>query len=296
MNLSQAASAVAGRVEHVRSLSLTRSAKFCQTAPSAQTALDAVPDRWVSRFPPPLADLAAGSAQLFDDARMTWAFERLGGLEGLRVLDLGPLEGAHSYMAQAAGAEQVIGVEANANCFLKCLVTKEILGLDRCSFLCGDVTEYLATVDEKFDVCFACGLLYHMVDPVRLLDLISRRATRIVIWTHVYDPAVLAHRHVAKRLGPQKPAQYGSFRYHVHRHAYGLDKRLVGYCGGTLPHSNWLPREDLLAAVAYFGWQDIEISFEDLSNVNGPALALVARRDEPLSGPPATIAPADAAA
>ena len=273
---------------------MTRSARFCRTAPSAQTALDAVPDGWVSRFPPPFEGLAGGTAQLFDDARMTWAFERLGGLAGLKVLDLGSLEGAHSYMAQSAGAKHVIGVEANTNAFLKCLVVKEVLGLDRCSFLCGDALEYLATVDEQFDVCFACGLLYHMVEPIRLLDLISRRATRVVIWTHVYHPEALAHRHLAKRLGPAQPAQYGEFRYHVHRHGYGLDKRLVGYCGGTLAYSNWLPRDDLLRALAHFGWQDIEIGFEDLSNLNGPALAVTARRDEPLRTSPGTGMPASA--
>jgi hypothetical protein len=134
-----------------RSLSLSRRQVFVTTAPSAQTAVEAVPDAWASRLPGPLRDVRAGEAELFEDSRIHWAFERLGGIAGPTVLDLGPLEGGYSYMAQQVGAAKVIGIEANSYAFLKCLVTKELLGLDRCSFLCGEVTAYLRTHDEPVD-------------------------------------------------------------------------------------------------------------------------------------------------
>ena len=59
-------------------------------------------------------------------------------------------------MLEAAGAT-VIGVEANKDAFLKCLVVKELLQLQRCSFLCGDAIEYLQETADKFDVCVASG-------------------------------------------------------------------------------------------------------------------------------------------
>lgn len=93
--------------------SLARRENFVATAPSAQTAIDAVPDSWASKFPPPLNEVVAGSAELFDDPRVRWAFEQLGGIEGASVVDLGSLEGAHSYMAEQARASRVVGVEAN---------------------------------------------------------------------------------------------------------------------------------------------------------------------------------------
>jgi Protein of unknown function (DUF1698) len=257
----------------------SRRRNFVTTAPSAQTALDAVPDAWASSFPPPLDGLQAGRAPLFEDPRVSWAFEALGGVQGVAVLDLGPLEGAHSYMAQRAGADRVVAIEANRLAFLKCLVTKELLDLASCSFRCGEVNEYLSSTSETFDVCIACGILYHMIEPVRLIDLISRAASRLVMWTHVFADAALANRNLAGKLGAAQEIDYEGFRHRVHRHTYGLDSRLGGFFGGTQTYSNWLPRDDLMRALAHFGWSKVEVAFDEPSHPNGPALALVATRD-----------------
>jgi predicted RNA methylase len=264
--------------QRLRSLRYLKAPSFVRSAPSAQAAIDAVPDAWASQFPPSHADLRAGQAALFEDPRISWGFERLGGVEGKTVLELGPLEGAHSYMAQAAGARHVTAVETNRNAFLKCLVVKELLALDRCSFLCGDALAFMTEVVTHYDLCIACGILYHMVEPLGMIDLISQRADRLLMWTHFYDDAARENKRLVKRLGPATEATYNGFSYHVHRHNYGFDARFAGFCGGTRPYSNWLPREDLLRALAHFGWRGVEIAFEDLRHVNGPALALVATK------------------
>lgn len=247
------------------------------TAPTAQSAVDAVADTWASRLPPPL-DVRAGEAELFEDPRISWAFDALGGVRDLTVLELGPLEAGHSYMAQRAGARHVTAVESNSNAFLKCLVVKELLGLDHCSFLCGDVVEYMATTTERFDVCIASGILYHSTEPVRILELISRRASRLVMWTHVYDSAALDNKLLAKRLGPATDAEHAGFRHRVHRHRYGADRTLAGFWGGTQAYSTWMPREELLRALTHFGWHDITVGFDEPRHPNGPALALTAVR------------------
>src|ERR1700738_4673747 len=86
---------------------------FVDVAPSAQTAVDAIPDAWASQLPPPYEHVHAGELPLFRAEHVTWGFERLGGVGERDVLELGPLEGAHSYMAQMAGASSVTAVEAN---------------------------------------------------------------------------------------------------------------------------------------------------------------------------------------
>lgn len=262
-----------------RGMALSRRNVFVTTAPSPQTAVDAAPDAWASRMPSPLQDVQAGDADLFDDQRIRWAFERLGDVSGANVLELGPLEGGHSYMAQQAGAERVVGVEANSKAFLKCLVAKELLGLDRCSFLCGEITEYLRSSQESFDVCLACGILYHMVNPIELLDLISQRASRLFIWTHVYSDDASKNPGLARKLGPPGQIDYNGVSYDVVRHSYSIDSRLTGFFGGVAPHSNWLTRSSLMDALRNFGWRDIETAFDEPSHQNGPALALVAIRD-----------------
>ncbi|HEY4897382.1 MAG TPA: class I SAM-dependent methyltransferase [Solirubrobacteraceae bacterium] len=200
-------------------------------------------------------------------------------MAGKKVVDLGPLEGAHSYMAEQAGAASVVGVEANRNAFLKCLVTKELLNMQRCSFRCGEVGQFLETTDEQFDVCIACGILYHMVEPVRLIDLMSRVASRLIVWTHVFDEPALTNRNLSGKLTGPQDADYRGFAHRVYRHSYGLDSRLSGFFGGTQTYSTWLPRGELLRALEHFGWSNIEIGFDEPSHPNGPALALVASRE-----------------
>jgi hypothetical protein len=262
----------------VRSAKPASQARFVSGVPSSQTAVDAVPETWASKLPPPLQEVRAGDASLFADPRIQWAFECLGGVKGGSVLDLGPLEGGSSFMAQRAGASRVVGVEANTMAYFKCLVAKELLRLDRCSFLCGEALAYLGAAEESFDLCIASGLLYHMVEPMQLLELISARARRLYIWTHVWAEEVRDNAPVAARLGPAEERAHGNFHYHVHRYSYERDKRFRAFWGGTAPYSNWLPREDLMRALEHFGWRNMQLAFDETHHVNGPSLALVAER------------------
>ncbi len=267
---------MARRTALLRRLAPVQSASLVRTEPSAQTAVDAVPDAWASRLPPPFEHVRAGEAELFEDGRISWGFDRLGGVVDRTVLELGPLEGGHSYMAQQAGARSVTAIEMNSKAFLKCLVVKDLLGLDRCTFQCGDALEYLANETAEFDLCIACGILYHMIEPIRLIDLVSQRSKRILIWTHIYDDAALANRRLSKRLGPAQEMSYDGFAYRSHQHRYRFDTRLSGFCGGSQPFSNWLPRAELLRALDHFGWTSIEIAFDEPNHPNGPSLALTA--------------------
>jgi hypothetical protein len=250
--------------------------RFEHRAPSAQTAVDAVGIEWASRLP--LDDVRTGDVELFDDERVNWAFERLGGAQDRSVLELGPLEGAHSAMAQRAGAARVVAVESNRRAYLKCLVVKDLLELDRCQFLCGDAIGYLDTTDDHFDLCMANGILYHMTEPVRMLDLIGRRADRLLLWTHYYDAEAVAEALVARSLDEKPVAlEHNGYRYEAHRYDYGVMSRLAGFWGGNEAYSHWLPREHLLGALEHFGWREIEVAFEERTP-HGPALALVATR------------------
>jgi hypothetical protein len=252
--------------------------RFVKTAPTFQTAVDSVPVAWASRLP--LADVSAGQVELFDDARVTWAIEALGGVDGAACIELGPLEGGHSYMLERAGASRVMAVEANRDAYLKCLVVKELLGLSHCSFLCGDAVEYLRSTDDDFDVCWCSGILYHMAEPVQLLELISLRAPRLYMWTHYYDAAKLSDGQDKSKAfagGQTAAGHHQGFTYELHRHRYGAATRLRGFWGGTEPYSNWLTLDDLLAALDHFGWDKIQTQVDE-DHPHGPAVNLVATR------------------
>ena len=61
------------------------------------------------------------------------------------MLELGPLEGAHTYMLDRAGASEVVAIEGNTRAFLKCLITKELLSMPSARFLVGTSWNTYAT-------------------------------------------------------------------------------------------------------------------------------------------------------
>ena len=250
-------------------------------APNAQALLDIFAGEWASRLPAPYDTLRAGDAQLFDDERITWTLERFGPLDGQSVLDLGPLEGGHTYMALQAGAERVVAIEGNSRHYLKCLLIKELLDLRAAQFRLGDFVTTLQSETEEFDLVLAQGVLYHMVDPVELIALTAERASRLALWTQYYDAERVA------RLPPRLRKHFAAdgtsaltrgFAHTHHRFDYGLGRRLVGFYGGNQPHANWLTRDDLLGALERFGWRDVEIGFDLPDHPHGPSLSLTAVR------------------
>jgi hypothetical protein len=255
-------------------------AHYVTSLPGPQNALDIFGGEWSSRLPGEFQHLTAGLLPLFEDPRISWFVERLGGIEGKTVLELGPLEGGHTYMLERAGASSIVAIEANTRAFLKCLVVKETLGLQRARFLCGDFLEYLRINRPKVDVCVASGVLYHMTNPLELISFMAQATDRACLWTHYYDEHVLAQRpHLAKQFADHQPARFDGFAHTLHRRIYEQEAvRWQGFCGGTQPTSCWLSRQDILAAFEHFGLRRIEVGFDDPNHANGPSLALVAVR------------------
>ena len=253
---------------------------YVASAPSPQNAADIFRGEWASRFPGPLAGVAAGTALLFEDARLAWAIEQMGGVRGRTILELGPLEAGHTYMLEAAGAASVLAIEANTRAYLKCLVAKELLGIARARFLCGDFMEYLRACGTRFDLCVASGVLYHMRDPIELLALLAKAGDRVFIWTHYFDAAAIrANAPVSKKFRSESAGEHSGFRCTYHRHEYQQSLDCQGFCGGSAPYCHWMRREDILACLRHFGFGDIRIGFEQPDHPNGPAFALVATRD-----------------
>lgn len=111
---------------------------YVASMPHPQNALNIFKGEWVSRLPEPYASLEAGKLALFEDVRIKWAETELSGFQNKSILDLGPLEGAHPHMFERLGAKEIVSIEGDTRAFLKCLITKELLGLKRVSYQCGD--------------------------------------------------------------------------------------------------------------------------------------------------------------
>jgi methyltransferase family protein len=251
---------------------------YVHDAPSDEAALKIFEGEWSSTLPHPYEGIT-GPSPLFEDARIEWMLDVLGGVKGFRVLELGPLEAGHTTMLERAGADAITAVEGNTRAYLKCLIVKEVLGLTHSRFLCGDLQAYLAGGTDHFDLCLASGVLYHMRQPVEVLTDMARVSDRLVIWTHYYDPDVVGSSpEQAARFSAHTTRTVDDLVFTEHRYEYQRALEWKGFCGGSARYANWLERDTILECLRRAGFSSIEVGFDEPRAQNGSAFAVVAQR------------------
>ena len=252
-------------------------AKYVRGAPRPQNMVDLLPGSWVGALPP-TAGATAGAMPLYDDARIKWLISSLGGIAGLDILELGPLEASHTAMLLSAGARSVLAVEGNRDAFLRCLVVKELCGLRDASFLLGDFVGFLEEDSRRWPLIVACGVLYHAVDPLRFLELASARADALFLWTHVVDDEAMPSgdpRRAAIVRTEEREWRGSSIRLYVRPYADTTDPK---FCGGPDSEPRWMAGADLMKVLNMLGFDDLAIAHVDPAHSAGPALAILARR------------------
>ena len=251
--------------------------QYVTSPPSPQNAVDIFKGEWSSQFPSEAGLVRAGQWSLFEDKRLAWGLEKLGGISGGNVLELGPLEAGHTYMLERAGAASVVAVEANTRAYLKCLIVKEILGMKRARFLCGDFVEYLRAAPGRFDLCVASGVLYHMKDPVELIGLLSGAADRLYLWSHYFDRASMAPD-LAAKFSEGIAAEHDGFRHTLYRQSYGESAQRPGFCGAGTRFSHWMGHDDVLACLRHYGFTQVDVDYPARDHPYGPNFAIAAAR------------------
>ena len=221
--------------------------------PTHQNAVELFEGHWLARLEEVHPGLRSGTGDYFRfDTRPVRAANQLGfvrgSLHGMKVLELGPMEGAHTYQLSMLGADSVTAVEANSHAYLRCLVMKEILQPARVRFLLGDALKFLQENSERWDLIFCSGILYHMVDPYALIEAMAARTDRIFLWTHFHDPADPKGPRMAA-----KPVERGGLALNYHQHtyqeSYGLDgSTAAAHWGGVDAGASWMERDQMLAA------------------------------------------------
>lgn len=242
--------------------------------------VDLLRGSWVCSLPKSL-DVRAGEAASFDeDERVHWANSKLPhGIGGMSVLELGPLEGYHTYHFQQLGAREIIAIECNNLAFLKCLIVKELLGL-HATFLYGDFIKYLETNDRRFDLCWASGVLYHQTDPLHLLSLLQGVSNTLFIWTHYFDAKVIrANREMARHFDWKRTfsGERNGYRAQYFHRAYRQSKGAI-FSGGADKFSYWMTKEDIFGFLKHAGFTTITMGLDHPENPNGPAMYFLASR------------------
>jgi hypothetical protein len=252
--------------------------RYVRAKPSAQNALDVFDDTWTSALPPRLS-LKAGTLPTFNDTRIQALLQHLDSIKGFKVLELGPLEGGHTYMLHEAGAS-ITAIEASTRSYLKCLVVKEILQLNRSHFRLGDFLPYLEDTHDWFDLVMASGVLYHTIDPLHLLELISKITDKIGIWTHFWDrDAVAADDKLAPMfVGGPHTVEWRGHTFSMHTREYPEAAAWTAFCGGPETTANWMEHDDILTALGELGYR-VTVLEDDVNHSNGPAMLLCAERN-----------------
>ncbi len=256
-----------------------RAAQYSDLIPADQNSVDMFSGTWSSTLP---NFEKSGAAGLFQDPRITWMCQQLGNISGWNVLELGPLEGGHTFMLEAAGAT-VTAIEANHEAFLRCLVTKNLYGM-RSKFVLGDFMKSFGK-DQRTDLVVASGVLYHMTDPVDLIRKIASISSNLFLWTHVFDPDLTVwNPAIVDKVGVKwlpkemRTDKSTPIAVRIVPQLYADALGWEGFCGGPETYSNWIYKEDLFAVLRYYGYENIEVAFDHTDHPNGPALALMARK------------------
>lgn len=253
---------------------------FFGKRPSHQNALDLFQGEWSTRLPDDSGLVAStGPVRACEDYRVDWYEPYVGGFAGKRVLELGPLEGGHTYMLDRRGASEVLSIEANSRAFVKCLIMKEVFNLKSVRFMLGDCIPFLEQSQDRWEIVFASGILYHQKKPVEFLRLVTSHCRHLFLWTHFYDESFFADKPEMRRQFAPAPEEGSSdgLSYKLHRRSYLEAVQWKGFCGGSESDAFWLSKEDILRVLEHFG-MEIKGLKEERNNPNGPSLLVAAEK------------------
>ena len=246
--------------------------------PCPQAEIDIFNGSWSCELPAEVGAASGGWAKTFVDPKITWFFDKIGGVSGAKGFELGPLEAGHSWMAQSNGVKSLISVEANRTSFLKCLVVKNILGMNEVHFKLGDSIKYLHSHDENFDFILASGILYHLTDPLSALELILSKTNSLLVWTHYYDEKLIKkHPAQSVKTKPLDPLVYDGKKYKIASYGYREAVEWKGFCGGMSSEVIWLERSLYLDVCKSKGF-DTEVFQEEPDHPHGPAFCFSATK------------------
>lgn len=91
-------------------------------------------------------------------------------LEGRRVIEFGPFDGAQTAGLIHHGVRELICIEARAENFIKTLIAKEIFGWDHVRLVMDDMHNADEVKYGRFDLAFCHGTYYHSISPFVLLE------------------------------------------------------------------------------------------------------------------------------
>lgn len=236
----------------------------------SRRAMIGVLDGWTTSY---VVDgiTVGGMIPLYEAPCLRRQLELIGGAGGKRALELGPLEAAHTRILCEQGAREVIAVEGFREAWLRCLVVKEVFGLNQARFLYGDFCAYVAEYQgAPFDFVLAQGVLYHQRNAPELIHRIARLTDCVLVWSQAAD-----ENHPG---GPEVSVEANGKSYRGRVNDYGGARSVSkNYCGGVHSTAVWLYPDELRRAFWDAGFTHLADEHSE-TNPNGPTVQFVASK------------------
>jgi SAM-dependent methyltransferase len=181
-------------------------------------------------------------------------------LRGVRMADLGCLEGGYSLAFARLGAD-VVGIEARKENIEKCRLLEAHFAMPNLRFEQADVKELTRDRFGEFDVVLALGILYHLDSPVSWLRQVGQ-VTRALLLVEGHfapetDAALAQLKPELQKLGPLDTVVEQSVEYPGRwfaEYETNAERDAMPWASYSNPRSFWLTRPSLLRAIAAAGF------------------------------------------
>lgn len=176
-----------------------------------------------------------------------------------RIMELGSLEGGHTLaLSSRPQVEYVLGIEGRPANVEKAKFVQRLLDADGIEFVTANLEETDLASFGEFDAVFCSGLLYHLPEPWKLIEQVSRVSPNLFVWTH-YAAEDMANATV-RGLKGRKYQEYG----------------LKDPLSGMSPDSFWPTLNGLQNMLREYDYESIRLIEDEPDHPHGPAITLAA--------------------
>lgn len=176
------------------------------------------------------------------------------------ILELGPLEGAHTFMlARRAGTKQVLALEGREANLRKARLVQELMNVGNVEFAQANLENCDLAAFGKFDAVFCSGVIYHLPEPWKLISQLPAVAPNLFIWTHY---AADENAEIVS----------GDLRGKIY-----VEGGATEPLSGMSATATWLTLGSLISSLTRSGYATVHVIDNDPAHPNGPAVMIGAR-------------------